>query len=130
MFFVIDPVRSKTLSAEATMLLYGRNSVNQNTWLKNLGGGSEGHTMPYDGTIVAASIVVEDTKGQTRNFSIYVNNVESTNVLGVTGTGIQTAVASNVNIDFMAGDLIKFRGRGPGSKVKNVTATVWVKWRY
>lgn len=128
--FVDDTTRTKNLSVDLSMITFGRNSVNTNTWLKNMGSGSEGHVMPYDGTIVAATILSEDTKGQTRNFSVYVNNVETANVLTVAGNGIQTAVASDVNIDFLAGDLIKFRGRGPGSKVKNVTATVWVKWRY
>jgi len=132
MLTFIDTTRlNKQLSVETTAYAYGRNTVNKNALLRPAQGNSNfsGYIMPYNGTVIRASLVTVNNAGQSRSFSIYVNLVENTGVLSTIGLGEQTATNSAVNIDFLAGDKLIMRGRGPGGTIQATTALLWVKWR-
>jgi len=132
MLTFIDTTRlNKQLSVETTAYAYGRNTVNRNARLRPAQGNSNfsGYIMPYNGTVIRASLVTVNNAGQSRSFSVLVNTVEHAGVLSTTGLGEQSVTNDVVNIDFLAGDKLIMRGRGPGGLIQATTALLWVKWR-
>jgi len=132
MLMFVDTTRlNKQLSVETTAYAYGRNSVNTNARLRPAQGNNNfsGYIMPYNGTVIKSSLMTVDNLGQLRSFSVLVNTVETAGVLSTTGLGLQKVTNTAVNIDFLAGDELIMRGRGPGGLIKATTALLWVKWR-
>jgi len=132
MLFVSDATRlNKNLTVETNTFAFGRTSVSSNAYLYHGGAkdGTTGPIMPYNGVLCRGSLYCEDAKGQSRNFSIYVNGVENPNIFTISGTGAQSDSDTALDIDFVAGDRIQVRGRGPGGKINDTNVLLWVKWK-
>ena len=132
MIFIVDTTRSnKVLSSECTMLPWSEPAVSNNDWIQ-IGGATDtdvGYIMPYDGTIIRATLHTSYGPGasNTMNIELWINSSNNGAILSVTGTGQQQNENTNLNLDFSAGD--KIRLKGDGDSIGDTIASVWVKWR-
>lgn len=132
MAFITDTTRSnKILSIESSTFLWAEASVSNHDWIQigNAIDSSNGYIMPYDGTVIRATVQTESGPGasDTMELDLYINNSNEGAILSLTGTGDQQDENTDLNLDFSAGD--KLRMRGDGDTIGDTIATIWVKWR-
>ena len=131
--FQADPIRSKLLSLEQTVLAFTRRAVSPGSWLGcgDLSHAEAGVALPYDATIVRATATTADAAGSSRVFSVWVNGAEVPAVIALGGDGSQRAANTAVNIDVPAGSKIRVQAQdGAGAAFADTCVTLWVKWRY
>ncbi len=135
MAFVTDTTRaSKILSVESNEFDFGHDAPGNNSWFRpgnnQSGNALNGYIMPYDGTVIRLSTHTAKAKSNTKNISVFINAIETTNVVTLTGAGEDQDEATNVNIDFSAGNKLRVRARnGLGARMDETLVSVWVKWR-
>lgn len=135
MAFVTDTTRSsKILSVESTNLDFAHDAPDVDSWFrpgnKHIDQDINGYIVPYDGTVIRMTVHCAKVKSNDKNLSIFINAVETTSVVGLTGAGEDQDEATGVNIDFSAGDKIRVRSRnGTGGRMEETASAIWVKWR-
>lgn len=132
--YMYDATRSKWLSTEVSSLSFGRSGNQDNVNLRatgNQGNTRSGYLMPYDGTIVYATVKSNNGSGaQSKQFSIRVRNGNTTNSSTNITTSSSEHISTNLNVDFSAGDYINGTINNDGNgNVNNASIVVYVKWR-
>lgn len=135
MLFVTDTTRSsKVLSVEITNLDYAHDAPDNDSWFhpgnKHIDQSVNGYILPFDGTIIRMTIHSADVKSKDKNISVFINATETTSVVGVAGAGEQQDEATDLNIDFSAGDKLRIRSKnGVAGRMGETALAIWLKWR-
>lgn len=128
--YVYDASRGKFLSAEKFEYVFGRTTLTGavSGYLTMNGAthsSTEGLKMPYNGTILSAT--VDNTNIITRDLQIRINNSP---VATLSLTAQKANSLLQINQDFSAGNLIQiFSPAAVGNTLSNVTFTIEVAWR-
>lgn len=135
MAFVTDTTRSnKILSVESNNFDFAHDAPDADSWFrpgnKHIDKDISGYILPYDGTVIRMTTHCADAKSNTKNLSVYISSTETTSVVILTGAGENQDEATDVNIDFSAGDKLRVRARnGSGGRMNETVVAIWVKWR-
>lgn len=85
-----------------------------------------GHIMPYDGTIVGMTYHISDTNSGSTNLRMY-KNAGIIHTFPITTTGQLTGTDMTLNLDFNAGD--KLRWKNDGNVVESTVLVLLIHWR-
>ena len=133
MMFVTDTTRGdKILSTEAFNFTYANNSVNNNDWMpaSHVSDAVSGLILPYDAVLIRATGHCVDTGSNSKDFSLWVDNVDTAIPLGNLTGGVDVKfITSGLNIDAAAGSKIRVRGASTGGRINDTLLTLWFKWR-
>lgn len=134
MMFVTDTTRGdKILSTEAFNFTYANNSVNNDDWMpaSHVSDAASGLILPYDAVLIRATGHCVNTGTNSKDFSLWVDNVDMVTNLGtLTGGEDVKFVTSGLNIDAAAGSKIRVRGGSTGGRINDTLLTLWFKWRF
>jgi len=135
--FMFDAIRDKWLSVENTLLSFGRLGDGSDPAEVEFAGGDiqAGPKMPFDGTIVGISISATDDN--SRDVFLFLNDIAvPNNDTNIHIDGIlnldQTTLSyddNQYNIDFQAGDIIRFQIDSAVNDIENLIIDIQVKWR-
>jgi len=135
--YMFDAVRGKWLSLESTSLGFGRLGLGSDPAEVEYAGGDTRSSpiMPFDGTIVGISMSATSDNSREiflfLNETVVPNNNTNNNIDGVFNLDQSTLrhVNNNFNLDFEAGDVIRFEMESDVNDVENLIVDIRVKWR-
>ena len=121
----------KTLTVNTANFLWSEAALSNNDWIQigTANDADTGHVMPFDGTIVGATLHCEDDAGNAKPINLYINGSNNGSIIGTTGGGENILVDNSVNIDVAAGDKIRLRAGQGGGTINDTVITLYIKWR-
>jgi len=138
MHFIYDTTRSKFLSDTVQFINFQSLSMGTDDFIwpgATLFSADVGTMMPYPGTVTGITAYASNVNKTFRSFSVYIESTENTNQLsfGNAASVAAQASATNLNIDFNAGQKILLRTRlvsgTTGNKWTNLNLVLFYKWR-
>lgn len=128
----LDTQRNKILSISEVTFFWAEAALSNNEWM-DIGSASDtlsGHVMPFDGTIIAATIQCENDNRNTQQINLYINDtIAETNLIDTLGVGGDSRnVRVDHNINFSQGDNLRLRA-GSGGSIQDTVVQVFVRWR-
>ena len=125
-----DSTRNKTLSVSENVLLFSRNHLGFNEWLRvgNTTDAASGFVAEIDGTICFASAHCENAKGASKDIHIYINDSDMGSIGTLTSSGEAKFVNTSLNLDYQQGDVIRLRAVG-NDKIEDTIVKVTTKHR-
>ena len=135
--YMFDAVRGKWLSLESTSLGFGRLGQGSDPAEVEYAGGDTRRSpiMPFDGTIVGISMSA--TNDNSREILLFLNetavpnNDINNNIDGVFNLDQSTLRYdnNNFNLDFEAGDVLRFEMESDVNDIENLIVNIRIKWR-
>lgn len=132
MLFLVDTTRgNKLLTDDAVTFMWSENEVNKNDWIEigNAKDNDSGYIMPYDGTVVRVTAHTEDAHNDDKDILLYIEGVSQGPIANLSGSGEDSFVDTDLDIDFDAGNKFRLRGDSSNDEIKDTVVTLWVKWR-
>lgn len=136
--FLFSETRDKWLSAEQTVLEFGRLGSGSDPEEIEFGGGDiqQGPIMPFDGTIVGVALSATEDDNQ-RDISLFINGVAIPNndlLPSVDGSFNLDPITLNFinsqyDIDFAKGDLISLAVDNGVNDIDDLIVNLIIKWR-
>ncbi len=126
-----SPTIGKVLSVETVTKVWEKDKLSAGTWL-SLGSAITNvmnYTVLRPATIIGASAVAGDCRGNARALELYINGIITTVLGTLSGSGIQTFETNNLDINLAKGDYVQIRGSLVGNRIDEVVAQLYLKWR-
>lgn len=123
----------KVLSVEMSNYWWAEAALSNNDWVQigHANDADAGWIMPFDGTIVGVTAHCENNPtGSGKDMRLYINGSQFDPSFITIPAGTNATVNDQTkNVDFSAGDRLRFRAGSSGGTINDTVISLMVKWR-